>query len=62
MDRPVSNSGMRWFLAVVVILVFFALDRAYMNGRNAELLLSTARRGAVVVNNWAADLTRSLRR
>jgi hypothetical protein len=53
---------MRWFFAVAMILAFFALDRAYMDGRNAELLLSTARRGAVVVNNWAADLTRSLRR
>jgi hypothetical protein len=54
--------AMRWFWAFVVIVVLMALDRAYMQGRNAEILLSAGQRGAATVNRWAHDLTNGMRR
>jgi hypothetical protein len=53
---------MRWFLAIVVIFALVALDRAYMDGQNAALIVSAARGAAAAINNWADDLTRSIRR
>jgi hypothetical protein len=53
---------MRWFLAIVIILALVALDRAYMDGQNAALIVSAARRVAAAISNWANDLTRSIRR
>jgi hypothetical protein len=34
---------MRWFLAALVIVVLFAVDRAYMDGQTAAQLTSLAR-------------------
>jgi hypothetical protein len=53
---------MRWFAAAVIILVLIALDRAYMDGQNATLLISLAQRAAATVNQWADDLMRLVRR
>jgi hypothetical protein len=53
---------MRWFWAALVIVILVALDRAYMDGQNAAFLLSLAHRGARIINDWADDLMRSLRR
>ena len=47
---------MRWFTATIIILVLIALDRAYMDGQNAALLMSLARRVAATLNQWADDL------
>jgi hypothetical protein len=53
---------MRWFAAAVIILVLIALDRAYMDGQNAALLMSLAQRAAAAINQWADDLMRLIRR
>jgi hypothetical protein len=53
---------MRWFLAIIIICALVALDRAYMDGQNSALIVSAARRAAASINNWADDLTRSIRR
>jgi hypothetical protein len=53
---------MRWFWAAVIILVLIALDRAYMDGQNAALILSLAQRAAAAINQWADDLMRLIRR
>ena len=58
----VQIRGMRWFLAAVIVLGLFALDRAYMDGQNAAFIASLAQRGAAAINNWAGDLVRSIRR
>ena len=52
---------MRWFWTAAIILVLFALDRAYMDGQNAALMMSGARRAAHVINDWASELTRKIR-
>ena len=52
---------MRWFWTAAIILVLLALDRAYMDGQNAALILSGARRAAQVINDWAIELTRKIR-
>jgi hypothetical protein len=57
-----SNLHMRWFAAVIVIFVLIALDRAYMDGQNAALLMSLAQRAAAAINQWADDLMRLIRR
>jgi pilus assembly protein Flp/PilA len=48
LDRAGSRSilGMRLFLAILIILVLVVLDRAYMDGQNAELIMSLVRRGS----------------
>jgi hypothetical protein len=48
----------RWVLVIVIILMLFALDRAYMRGENAALLRLGAHRAADVFTGWARDLTR----
>jgi hypothetical protein len=53
---------MRWFVAALIILVLIALDRAYMDGQNAALILSLAQRAAAAMNEWANDLVRFVRR
>jgi len=53
---------MRWFAVAVIILVLIALDRAYMGGQNAALLMSLAQRAAAAINQWADDLMRLVRR
>jgi hypothetical protein len=57
-----SNSDMRWFWAAVMISVLIALDRAYMDGQNAALIVSLAQRAAAAINQWADDLMRLIRR
>jgi len=52
---------MRWFWTAVIVLGLIALDRAYMDGQNAALILSGARRAAQVINDWASELTRKIR-
>jgi hypothetical protein len=49
-------------VALLIILVFFALDRAYMDGQNAAFIMSLVRRGAAVISDWANHLVGSLRR
>jgi hypothetical protein len=41
---------MRWFLAVVIILVLVALDRAHMRGENGRLAMSVARDIGAAIN------------
>jgi len=53
---------MRWFVAALLVVALFLFDRAYLDGQNAEILLSLLRRGAATINAWAADLTRTVRR
>jgi hypothetical protein len=53
---------MRLFLAILIILVLVVLDRAYMDGQNAALIMSLVRRGAAAINDWANHLIGSLRR
>ena len=53
---------MRWFVALLIILVFFALDRAYMDGQNSAMIMSLARRGGAAINDWVNHLVGSLRR
>jgi hypothetical protein len=53
---------MRWFLAALIILALIALDRAYMDGQNAALIMSLAQRTAAAINEWANDLVRFVRR
>jgi hypothetical protein len=53
---------MRWFAAVLVVLLLVALDRALSGGQGAEILLSLLRRGAATINQYAADFTRIVHR
>ena len=48
--------------AIIIVFVLIALDRAYMDGQNAALLMSLARRAAAALNQWADDLMRLIRR
>jgi hypothetical protein len=61
--KPASddNSRMRLFWVPLVIVVLFAVDRAYMDGQNADQLMSLARWGGAFVNQWVADMLRPLR-
>jgi hypothetical protein len=56
------NSRMRWFLAALIIVVLFAVDRAYMDGQNADQVMSLARWAGAVINRNVDDLLRPLRR
>jgi hypothetical protein len=53
---------MRWFLAALVIVVLFAVDRAYMDGQNAAQLTSLARWLGAIITHSVDDLLRPLRR
>jgi hypothetical protein len=53
---------MRWFLAVVIILVLVALDRAYMRGENARLVMSIGRDIGAAINRKADELLARLKK
>jgi hypothetical protein len=53
---------MRWFWTALVIVVLFAIDRAYMDGQNADHVVSFVRWVGAQVTNWADDLVRPLRK
>ena len=53
---------MRWFLAVVIILALVALDRAYMRGENARLVVSVGQDIGVAINRKADELLARLKR
>jgi hypothetical protein len=53
---------MRWFLAALIIVVLFAVDRAYMDGQGALQVMSLARWVGAIINHGADDLLRPLRR
>lgn len=53
---------MRFLGAALIILGLVALDRAYFDGQNADVLISLARQGARAINYWAEDLVRFQRR
>jgi hypothetical protein len=50
---------MRLFQVALIIVLLLALDRAFMDGQNAAILLSLARRAALAINVWASDLLSS---
>jgi len=51
---------MRLFWAALAIVVFFALDRAYMDGQTADQLVSLAYTAGAYVNRAADELLRPL--
>jgi hypothetical protein len=53
---------MRLFWAALAIVVLFAVDRTYMDGQNAAMVVALARRLGALITNWADDLLRPLRR
>jgi hypothetical protein len=53
---------MRLLVIPLVIVALFALDRAYMDGHNADQMMSVARWAGAYVRNWTDDLLRPLRR
>jgi hypothetical protein len=52
---------MRMFWMPLVIVALFAVDRAYMDGENADQLMSLVRWVGVQVTDWTDDLLRPLR-
>jgi hypothetical protein len=52
---------MRWFWTTIVIVALLAVDRAYFDGQNAAVLMSLARQGARVINDWAEHFARLMR-
>jgi hypothetical protein len=59
---PVHNSSMRLFWIPLVIMLLFAIDRAYMDGQNADQVMSLARWAGAIINHNVDDLLRPLRR
>jgi hypothetical protein len=53
---------MRWFLAALIIVVLFAIDRAYMDGQNADQVMSLLRWIGAIITHHVDDLLRPLRR
>jgi hypothetical protein len=53
---------MRVFWIPLVIVALFAIDRAYMDGQNADQALSLVRWVGVHVTGWTDDLLRPLRK
>jgi hypothetical protein len=53
---------MRWFLAVVIILVLAAVDRAYMRGETARFAMSVGRDIGAAINRKADELLARLKR
>jgi len=45
-----------------MILVLYSLDRAYMDGENAVLVISAARSAGDAINRQVEDLVKYLRR
>jgi hypothetical protein len=58
----VQNSRMRVFWIPLVIVVLFAVDRAYMDGQNADQVASLTRSAGALINQGVDDLLRPLRR
>jgi hypothetical protein len=59
---PIHNPWMRWFLAALMIVVLFAVDRAYMDGQGAQQVMSVARWAGATINHGVDDLLRPLRK
>jgi hypothetical protein len=55
-------SQMRLFWVSLVIVILFAIDRAYMDGQNAEQVMSLARSAGGYITRGVDDLLRPLRR
>jgi hypothetical protein len=53
---------MRLFWIPLVIVAMFAIDRAYLDGQNADQVMSVVRWAGTHVTNWTNDLLRPLRR
>jgi hypothetical protein len=53
---------MRLFWVSLVIVILFAIDRAYMDGQNAEQVMSLARSAGGYITRGVDDLLRPLRR
>jgi hypothetical protein len=59
---PAHSSRMRLFCIPLVIAFPFAVDRAYMDGQNADQLMSLARPIGAYIAHGVDDLLRPLRR
>jgi hypothetical protein len=59
---PIHNRGMQWFLAPLIIVVLFAVDRAYMDGQGAQQAMSVARWAGASINHGVDDLLRPVRK
>jgi hypothetical protein len=53
---------MRVFCIPLVIVALFAIDRAFMDGQNADHVMSLVRWVGVHVTDWTEDLLRPLRK
>jgi hypothetical protein len=53
---------MRVFWMPLVIVALFAIDRAYMDGQNADQMVSLVHWIGAQVTNWTDDLLRPLRK
>jgi hypothetical protein len=58
----VHSLRMRLFWIPLVIVLLFAVDRAYMDGQNADQVMSLARWVGAIINHNVDDLLRPLRR
>jgi hypothetical protein len=59
---PAHNSSMRVFWIPLLIVALFAIDRAYMDGQNADQVVSLVHWIGAQVANWTDDLLRPLRK
>jgi hypothetical protein len=53
---------MRVFWISLVIVALFAIDRAYMDGQNADKVVSLVRWVGAHVTDWTGDLLQPLRK
>jgi hypothetical protein len=60
--KSLHKSVMRWFWAVLVLVVLAAADRAYMRGENMRLIMSFAEEAGKAFNRAADDILSHLRR
>ena len=51
----------RWLLAFVVIIALVALDRAYMDGKNAAFIMSGVHGFANAFTDWVGPALRKWR-
>jgi hypothetical protein len=56
-----DSAQMRLFWIPLLIVVLLAVDRAYMDGQNADQVMSLARRGGAIISHNVDDLLRPLR-
>jgi hypothetical protein len=52
---------MRLFWIPLMVVLLFAVDRAYMDGQNADQVMSLARWAGAIINHNVDDLLRPLR-